>query len=120
MRHFLLFSVLLLGTSWAVAQSYPSQGTTGSTANQQNVIGCLSSSGGTYTLTAKNGKTYQLTGDTAKLSEHVGHEMKITGTVSSPSASSSGAMGKTSGEETIDVTSFKHISKTCQGGAMSH
>jgi hypothetical protein len=61
-----------------------------------------------------------LTGDTAKLSEHVGHEMKITGTVSSPSASSSDAMGKTSGDETIDVTSFKHISKTCQGGAMSH
>lgn len=120
MRHLLLFSVLLLCTSWAVAQSYPSQGATGNTTGQQNVVGCLSSSGGTYTLTAKNGKSYQLTGDTAKLSEHVGHEMKITGTVSSPSASSTDTMGKTSGEETIDVTSFKHISKTCQGGAMSH
>ena len=120
MRHFLLFSVLLLCTSWTVALSNPSQGATGSTAGQQNVIGCLSGSGGTYTLTAKNGKSYQLTGDTTKLSEHIGHEMKITGTVSSPSASSTNAMGKTSGKETIDVTSFKHISKTCQSGAMSH
>jgi Protein of unknown function (DUF5818) len=120
MRHFLLFSVLLLCSSWAVAQSYPSQGATGSPAGQQNVIGCLSGSGGAYTLTTKSGKSYQLTGDIAKLSEHIGHEMKITGTVSSPSASSTDAMEKTSGEETIDVTSFKHISKTCQGGTMSH
>ncbi|MGB2602247.1 MAG: hypothetical protein WBC78_01540 [Candidatus Sulfotelmatobacter sp.] len=120
MRHFLLFSVLLLCTSWAAAQGYPSQGATGSTTAQQNVIGCLSGSSGSYTLTAKNGKSYQLTGDIAKLNEHIGHEMKITGTVSSPSASSTGAMGKTSGEETIDVTSFKHIAKTCESGAMSH
>jgi len=120
MKHFLLFSVLMLGACWAAAQSYPSQGSAGSTAGQQSVTGCLSNSGGAYTLTAKNGKTYDLTGETAKLSDHVGHEMKITGTVSPASASSTGAMGKSSGEETIDVTSFKHISKTCSGGTMSH
>ncbi|MFY9911122.1 MAG: DUF5818 domain-containing protein [Candidatus Sulfotelmatobacter sp.] len=119
MRYFLLFSVLMLGASWAAAQSYPSQAPAGSTTGQHSVVGCLSSSGGAYTLTAKNGKTYELTGDTAKLSDHVGHEMKITGTMSPASASSTGAMGK-SGEETIDVTSFKHISKTCSSGAMSH
>ena len=119
MRYFLLFSVLMLGASWAAAQTYPSQGSAGNTASQQSVVGCLSSSGGAYTLTAKNGKTYQLTGDTAKLTDHVGHEMKITGTISPAAASSSGAMGNNSGEQTIDVTSFKHISKTCPGGAMS-
>jgi hypothetical protein len=120
MKYFLLFSVLMLGASWAAAQSYPNQGSTGSAAGQQSVTGCLSSSGGAYMLTAKSGKTYDLTGDTAKLSDHVGHEMKITGTISPASATSSGAMGKNGGEETIDVASFKHISKTCQGGAMSH
>lgn len=120
MRYFLLFSVLMLGASCAAAQSYPSQGPAGNTAGQQSVTGCLSSSGGAYTLTAKDGKTYDLTGDTAKLNDHVGHEMKITGTISPASAPSSGAMGKNSGQETIDVASFKHISKTCQGGAMSH
>lgn len=121
MRYFLLISVLMLGASWAAAQSYPSQGADASAAGQQHsVTGCLSSSGGAYTLAAKNGKTYELTGDTAKLSDHVGHEMKITGTMSPASESSTGTMAKSSGEETIDVTTFKHISKTCQGGAMSH
>ncbi|MGC1372831.1 MAG: DUF5818 domain-containing protein [Candidatus Sulfotelmatobacter sp.] len=120
MKYFLLVSVLMLGASWAVAQSYPSQGSAGSTTGQHSVVGCLSSSGGAYTLTAKNGKTYDLTGDTAKLSDHVGHEMKITGTMSPASASSSDAMSKNGGEETIDVTSFKHISRTCSSGAMSH
>lgn len=117
MRHLLLFAVLLLSLSWAVAQSYPSQGSNGT---QETVKGCLSSSGGSYTLTAKDGKAYQLTGDTAKLSDHVGHEMKVTGTESSASASSGSTMGKNSSEPTLDVTSFKHISKTCEGGAMSH
>jgi hypothetical protein len=116
MRHLLLFAVLLFSLSWAVAQSYPSQGSTGA---QETVKGCLSSAGGTYTLTAKDGKTYQLTGDTAKLSDHVGHEMKVTGTESSASASSGSTMEKGSGP-TLDVASFKHISKTCEGGAMSH
>jgi hypothetical protein len=122
MKYLLLFSVLMLGASWAAAQNYPNQGSAGSTPGQQSVTGCLSNSGSAYTLTAKNGKTYDLTGDTAKLSDHVGHEMKITGTVSPASATSNGAMGKNSGEETIDVASFKHISKTCQsgGGTMSH
>ena len=117
MRHLLLFAVLLLSLSWAVAQSYPSQSSSGS---QESVKGCLSSVGGTYTLTAKDGKTYQLTGDTAKLSDHVGHEMKVIGTETPASASSGGTMGKSSSEPTIDVTSFKHISKTCEAGAMSH
>ena len=117
MRHLLLFGVLLLSMSWAVAQSYPSQGSSGA---QETVKGCVSSSGGTYTLTTKDGKTYQLTGDTAKLSDHVGHEMKVTGTETPASASSGSAMGKSSAEPTLDVTSFKHISKTCEGGAMSH
>ena len=35
MRHLLLFSLLLLGTSWAAAQSYPNQGSAGSAAAQQ-------------------------------------------------------------------------------------
>ncbi len=124
MRHLLLFSLLLLGTSWAVAQSYPNQGSAGSAAGQHTIKGCLSNSGGTYTLTEKNGKAFQLTGDTAKLNGHIGHEMQITGTLSSASASSSGAMGKTAmgktAEHTFDVTSFKHISKTCENAGMSH
>jgi len=89
------------------------------------VEGCLSGSSGNFTLTDKNGTAYQLTGDTAKLSEHVGHEVKVTGTSGtagtgasgSTETSASGAAG-----QTLQVTSLKHISKTCKSGGtgMSH
>ena len=118
MRHLLLFSVLLLGVSWAVAQS-ESQAATGKTSGQETVQGCLSNSGGTYTLTAKDGKTFQLTGDTAKLTEHVGHEIKVTGTVNSASETSTGAMGKSGAEKTIEISTVKHVSKSCEGKGSS-
>src|SRR5215469_10339735 len=89
---FLFLSVLLLGLSWALAQNSTSsaksstaagQTSHASASGQASVEGCLSGSNGSYALTDKNGTTYQLTGDTAKLSEHVGHEVRITGTRSS-------------------------------------
>jgi hypothetical protein len=117
MRHLLLFSVLVLGVSWAAAQTSPSQGASGSTG-QETVKGCLSNSGGNYMLTDKNGKSFQLTGDTSKLTEHVGHEIKVTGTEGAAAASSDGTMSQAS--PTLEVTTVKHISKTCEGAAPSH
>ncbi len=140
---FLFLSVLLLGLTWSAAQnttpstsSPTSSGqtphtsaaagqTSTSSGAEKSVEGCLSGSGGTYTLTDKNGMTYQLTGDTAKLSEHVGHEVKIMGTPSSEGASTGaetggGASGNAA-SQTLQVTSVKHISKTCKSGTgMSH
>ncbi|HEX6822662.1 MAG TPA: DUF5818 domain-containing protein [Candidatus Sulfotelmatobacter sp.] len=137
----LLVSVLLLGLSWAVAQdatqgsTTPSRGTdpmnsgqNSAAAGEKTVTGCLSGSNGSFTLTDKHGKSYQLTGDNAKLSEHVGHEVRVTGT---PSPSASGATagapgtttaGGTGAEQSIQVTSLKHLSKSCQSGAggMTH
>src|SRR5579859_5624676 len=49
---------------------------------KEKIEGCLSGSNGNYTLTDKNGTAYQLSGDTSKLADHVGHEVKITGTLS--------------------------------------
>lgn len=130
----LLVSVLLLGACWAAAQdsananssqSNPtsaSSGQTGSTSanGATTVQGCLSGSSGSYTLTAKDGTSYQLSGDTAKLSEHVGHEVKITGTPSSASATGGTATGTAGANaQTLEVSSVKHISKTCQNGSMS-
>ena len=125
---FLLLSVLLLGLSWAVAQD-SSTGNAGQTSRtgaggQMTVEGCLSGSSGSFTLTDKNGTAYQLTGDTAKLTEHVGHEVKVTGTSGSAGASASGASGAGSAGagQTLQVTSVKHVSKTCKsgGGGMAH
>jgi Protein of unknown function (DUF5818) len=138
---FLLVSVLLLSLSWALAQdatqgsTTPARGTNpmnsgqnSAASSEKTVTGCLSGSNGSFTLTDKHGKSYQLTGDNAKLSEHVGHEVKVTGT---PSPSASGATagapgsttaGGTGAEQSLEVTSLKHISKSCQAGAggMTH
>jgi hypothetical protein len=83
------------------------------------VQGCLSGSDGNYTLTDQSGTSYRLTGDTAKLSEHIGHEVKIAGTKSTAAATgASDTMGKTNGaQQAIQVSSVKHISKTCQSGS---
>ena len=136
-RIFLGLSVLLLGLSWAVAQdstasspssspqsSYPSSSQSQSGASgQMSVEGCLSGSSGNYTLTDKNGTTYQLTGDTAKLSDHVGHEVKVTGMAGTGGATggenASGASAGASGGQSLQVSSVKHISKTCKSGGMA-
>jgi hypothetical protein len=134
-RLMMLGCVLLLGACWAVAQDttapnqgYPNQSTASqSGSNQANggsqtIEGCLSGSNGKYTLTDQQGNSYDLTGETSKLADHVGHEVKITGTVSSGSAGSETSAGGASGGQSIQVASMKHVSKTCKnaGGGMSH
>lgn len=133
-RLLLLGSVLLLGTCWAVAQdstpagqndstqSTPTQSSSGQMASSQTIEGCLSGANGKYTLTDQQGTSYELTGNTAKLADHVGHEMKITGTTSSGSDSNATSSGSSAGQ-TLQVSSFKHVSKTCKNagsGGMSH
>jgi Protein of unknown function (DUF5818) len=98
------------------SQSGSSQAGTAATGKKKTVQGCLQGSNGNYTLTDKSGMTYQLAGDTSKLSDHVGHEVKITGTTSGSSATSSSMGAPTGGTQqaTLTVESMKHISKTCQ------
>src|SRR6266567_9588062 len=127
----LLLSVLVLGAAWVAAQdssqspsSQPmGQSTAAPAGGETTVTGCLSGSNGSFTLSDKDGNSYQLTGDTAKLSEHVGHEVKITGTAESGSSASGGGTATgTSGNttsRTLQVSSVKHMSKTCQGTGMS-
>jgi hypothetical protein len=123
MRHVLLLSVLMLGVTWAAAQT-PGQSpstdsspsSAGQTAGQASsshttVEGCLSGADGKYTLTDKSGAAYQLTGDTSKLAEHVGHEIKVTGSAGAGSAASAGGAA---GGQSLDVSSVKMVSKTCK------
>jgi hypothetical protein len=64
------------------------------------------------------GKSYTLAGDTSKLSDHVGHQVRITGTPGSgadTSAASSGAGAPSSaaGGTTFNVKKVKMISSSC-------
>jgi hypothetical protein len=131
-----LLAVLLLSVVWATAQTTttttqaPASDPTAATASTQSgmtptsaggdsVQGCLSGADGSYTLTDQTGVSYRLTGDTAKLSEHIGHEVKISGTKSTATATgASDTMGQTGGaQQAIQVSSVKHVAKTCQTSA---
>jgi len=127
MRHLILLSVLMLAACWAAAQNDSTQTTPAGSqtgeGSQTTVQGCLSGSEGSYTLMADNGTSYQLTGSTAKLKEHVGHEVKITGTASASSGQASSNMGGQGGSTDmpgLQVDSVKHVSKTCQKNGASH
>lgn len=116
------------------SSSQGSMGSSSSASGETSVEGCLQGSSGSYTLTDNSGMTYQLSGDTSKLADHVGHEVKITGTVSSGS-SASGSSGSSSsasssssspssgagasGGQTLSVDKVQHKSKTCKAGSTS-
>lgn len=133
MRNVLPASVLLLlSSAWAFAQGDSSAATPQSaTAGQQSpstqavpsgqdnetVEGCLNSSAGNYTLTdSTTGKTYTLTGDIATLSDHVGHEVRLTGSTSEATPGTPGAAtgaGATGAGSTFKVKKAKTISSSC-------
>lgn len=94
--------------------------------NQTKLRGCLSSSGGGYTLTDASGAQYQLTGDTAKLSQHVNNEIEVKGSASGGTAygntspgsqTSTGPAGAPSSGQMFNVTKVKKVSSTCNTGS---
>lgn len=130
----LITAILLLSSAWMLAQSstsptsqYPSSAPSSAQPAAQDaqqtgtqaakdaagstVEGCVGGSAGSYTLTDSSGKTYQLAGDTSKLGDHVGHDVKVTGTTASAAgAAAPSAAGST---PTITVTKIKMVSATC-------
>jgi hypothetical protein len=124
-KTFFLALSLLISVAWISAQTQnPQTGSsqTGATATEQTTVrGCLQGSNGNYTLTADNGTAYQLEGDTSKLSAHMGHEIQVTGSTESASASKgqTNTQTSTARQPTLTVKSFKHISKTCKSASKS-
>jgi hypothetical protein len=87
-------------------------------AGSTTLQGCLGGSDGNFNLTDKTGTKYQLSGDTSKMTAHVGHTVQVTGTsasgASSPTSSQTGSMsGSADSGHTFTVTSFKHVSGSC-------
>lgn len=135
MRRTLFLSFIVLCATWVFAQTSSTQNPSSTSSQavsnepQTTITGCLSGSSGNYTLTDKSGTAYQLTGDTNGMNDHVGHTIKVmgssasstnsspnasnsTGSSSSPSSTSSNSSG-TGSQNTFNVSSFKHVSKTC-------
>jgi hypothetical protein len=128
MRKFSLISaIVLLASAWMLAQNstppsqYPSSAPSAAQDAQQtatqaakdagnqaagNVEGCVGGSAGSYTLTDSSGKTYTLAGDTSTLADHVGHQVKVSGTMASAAAAAGGS-------QTITVKKVKMVSATC-------
>ena len=124
----LLTLILLVFAAWAVAQqgaaspSAPTntQSSQQATAGENITEGCLGGSGGNFTVTDKAGTTYQLqlppNADTAKLSQHVGQEVRVTGTSSPGSSSAAGpapSAGTSSAQSSINVTRMEKVADTC-------
>ena len=95
-----------------------------------SIEGCLGGSAGNFTVTDRTGTTYPLqlpqNADTSKLSQHIGEEVRVTGTMSSGSdtgtaspgnrAGSSSAAGSAAGasmQNSINVTKMDKIGSTC-------
>lgn len=153
-KAYLIPAILLLSTVWLAAQTTPSSSSPAqqpsagqsspssaspsqtspsqstapdasqTSAGSSSVEGCLAGSAGSYTLTDSTGKTWQLAGDTSKLSDHVGHQVRITGSdnssaggsASSPSgagSSASGGAGAGGSQPTFNVSKVKMISSSC-------
>jgi hypothetical protein len=125
---FLLSAFVLLLSAWVVAQATAPMGgssQSSSNANETSITGCLSGSGGSYTLTDASGKTYQLQGDTSKLSDEVGHQVRVKGSEASASAAGSPGTSPSSGSSAssssagssagvqFNVSSVKKISDSC-------
>jgi hypothetical protein len=117
----LCFAVLLLSGGLLMAQeSHPAnngqQDVKGS-KGQMTVQGCVSRSGGDYTLTKQNpAMTYELQGSHGvKLRDYMGQRVEVTGTESTTLSSSSDAMNKTgsAAPTTLTVTSIRTIDKDC-------
>jgi hypothetical protein len=147
MRKVYLFtSILLLSSVWLMAQTtpsssgsatqqpstgqtspsseYPSQAapdTTQTSTSNSTIEGCLAGSAGNFTLTDTAGKSWQLAGDTSKLTEHVGHQVRITGSeaggaaggASGAGAGSSAAGGSSASPSTFTVQKVKMVSSSC-------
>lgn len=145
---YLIASILLLSSVWLVAQSSPAQQPstdqsspsaaspaqsspsstttqstttqTTETSNGTSIEGCLAGSSGSYTLTDSTGKSWQLAGDTSKLTEHVGHQVRLTGSEAGGAGSSGGSSASagagasgSSGQSTFTVQKVKMISSSC-------
>ncbi|MCU1300953.1 MAG: hypothetical protein JWQ87_1237 [Candidatus Sulfotelmatobacter sp.] len=115
------FAMMLFSGSLLMAQdSYPAnngQRDVKDSKGELTVRGCVSRSGGDYTLIKQNpAMTYELQGShNVKLRNYLGQRVEVTGKESTSMSTSSDAMNKTgsAAPTTLTVTSIRTIDKDC-------
>lgn len=125
MRKTLFVTTILLAlAAWGIAQQQPNsqrppnstQGTSPSSADQNSVQGCLGGSGNNFTVTDKGGTSYQLQlpagANASALKPHIGEEVRVEGTTSNTSGSSSAASAS-GNQPSINVKNIFRVSPTC-------
>ncbi len=123
-------SLGVMCASLALAQdpaTAPSAAPVDSNASAGSVQGCLSGSDGNYTLTQDGTKaTFNVAGSDNLLKQHVGHEVALTGQITSGAGASAAAPVDPSQAQpsaatgaagnTIQVSDVRMVSKTCGTG----
>ena len=85
----------------------------------REMTGCLQKEGDDFELMADNGSTWELKGDHARLADHVGHTIRVTGTVDHEKMHDAKERAKEETEHRanehghLTVTNVKMVSRSC-------
>jgi hypothetical protein len=85
----------------------------------REMTGCLQREGDDYELMADNGSTWELKGDRGRLADHVGHTVRITGTVDHERMHEAKERAKEKAQDNpnehghLTVTHVKMVSRSC-------
>jgi Protein of unknown function (DUF5818) len=91
----------------------------GKSEKVRTMTGCLEKDGNEYELRTDNGATWELEGDSVNLADHVGHTIRVTGTVNHAKMHEEKEKAKEKTESNpsehghLTVTNIKHISASC-------
>jgi len=85
----------------------------------REMTGCLQKEGDDYHLMADNGSTWELKGEQVNLSDHVGHTVRVTGTVDHEKMHNAKEKAKEKTQDNpnehghLTVTNLKMVSRSC-------
>src|SRR5207237_10821069 len=98
-----VFALVMAPTVFAQAQADPSAkgGQSADRPGEQSITGCLTESGGTYTLATTSGDQVSVSGS-ADLAKHQDHTVKHTGRESNEG-----------GKKSLSVTKIEMVSASC-------
>jgi len=109
-KMFVLIAAPVLLSTLGMAQTPTPTAPTTTTAS---IIGCLSGSGGAYSVAQDSStKTFKITSSSVDLKPHIGHQVELTGQKSSAAVFGS--------PETVSVTAVSMISEHCAMAAASN